>query len=195
MSEPASESASTVSANAADEPQRGGLISPWRQARPELIIAAAFIAAAALAGLALASWPGLAVVATVATAITLLTLRALAPRPAAAGSRQARESDSGSQSISGYSQRRFLVATGISSAPFYEADLRPVLEHLLAARLAERHGLNLYQEPDAAHRAFVRTRGDEALWRWIMAAPDAEPRASGIPRRTLARLIDRLEHL
>ena len=72
-----------------------------------------------------------------------------------------------------------------------------MLEHLLAARLAERHGVNLYTDPAAARRAFVRTAHDEALWRWIdpaqgVAASDAHP---GIPRRTLARLIDRLEHL
>jgi hypothetical protein len=87
------------------------------------------------------------------------------------------------------------VSTGLSNGPFYEADLRPVLEHLLAARLAERHGVNLYREPEAARRVFVRTAGDEALWRWLVAAQPSEPRTSGIPRRTLARLIDRLEHL
>jgi hypothetical protein len=168
---------------------------PWRQARPELIIAAIFTAAAAAAGLALAGWPGLAVVATIAAAITLLVLRGLAPRPAAAASRQARESDSATHSITGYSQRRFLVASGISTGAFYEADLRPVLEHLLAARLAERHGVNLYQEPDAARLAFVRTAGDEALWRWIDPARTTAAGTRGIPRRTLGRLIHRLEHL
>ncbi|HEY6788292.1 MAG TPA: hypothetical protein VI365_13385, partial [Trebonia sp.] len=72
-----------------------------------------------------------------------------------------------------------------------------LLEHLLAARLAERHGVNLYTDPAAARRAFVRTARDDALWPWIdpavvTAASDAH---LGIPRRTLARLIDRLEHL
>jgi hypothetical protein len=170
-------------------------MSPWRQARPELIIAAVFILAAAGAGLAVAGWPGLAVVVTVAAVIALLALRGLAPRPAATASRPARESDSGAHSITGYSQRRFLVATGMSNGSFYGAELRPVLEHLLAARLAERHGVNLYREPEAARRAFVRTGGDEAAWRWIDPTQTAAPSSHGIPRRTLARLIDRLEHL
>jgi hypothetical protein len=170
-------------------------MKPWRQARPELIIAAVFAAAAAAAGLALAGWPGLAVVVTVAAVIALLTLRGLTPRPSADAARQAREPDGATRSITGYSQRRFLVSTGISNGAFYEADLRPVLEHLLAARLAERHGVNLYREPEAARQVFVRTAGDEALWRWLAAAQPSEPRTSGIPRRKLARLIDRLEHL
>jgi uncharacterized membrane protein len=174
-------------------------MSQWRRARPEIIIAAVFVAVAALAGLAMAGWPGLGIVATVTAVVTLLVLRGLAPRPATAATRKARELDSTStRSLSGYFHRRFVVTTAISSLPFYEADLRPVLEHLLAARLAERHGVNLYTEPAAARRAFVRSGTDEALWRWIDPAARAAEGASsghGIPRRTLARLIDRLEHL
>jgi len=174
---------------------RTGDTGPWRQARPELIIAGVFVLAMAAAGLALAGWPGLAVVATVAAVIALLVLRGLAPRPAAAASRQARESDRASQSITGYSQRRFLVVSGISNGAFYEADLRPLLEHLLAARLAERHGVNLYRQPEAARLVFVRTASDEALWRLIDPARTTPASPHGIPRRALARLIDRLEHL
>ena len=82
----------------------------------------------------------------------------------------------------------------------YESDLRPVLEHILAARLAENHGVNLYTEPDAARRAFCRTRGDETLWPWIdpaqtLDADERDRQRHGISRRTLARLITRLEQL
>jgi hypothetical protein len=104
------------------------------------------------------------------------------------------------RSVTGYSQRRFLVASGISRGLFYEGELRPVLEHLLAARLSERHGINLYTDPAAARRAFIRTHADEALWTWVDPAAartgqTAPQEGHGIPRRTLARLIDRLEHL
>ncbi len=181
-------------------------MSQWRRARPEVLTAAIIAVVAALAGLAVAGWPGLAVVAIATAGATLLVLRGLVPRPAAATTRKAPESDSSTmRSLSGYSQRRFLVATGITSRSFYDADLRPVLEHLLAARLAERHGVNLYTDPGAARQAFVRTPRDAALWRWIDPAeraatgerrPAGEARdGRGIPRQTLARLIDRLEHL
>ena len=177
-------------------------MSQWRRARPEVITAAIIAAAAALAGLAVAGWPGLAVVATVTAAVTLLVLRGLAPRPAPDATRKAAESDTAKRSLTGYSQRRFLVANAITSRAFYDADLRPVLEHLLAARLAERHGVNLYTDPDAARRTFVRTVRDEALWQLIdpaqtPAAPSARQARGGpsIPGQKLAQLIDRLEHL
>jgi hypothetical protein len=82
----------------------------------------------------------------------------------------------------------------------YESDLRPVLEHVLAARLAEHHAVNLYTEPQAARKAFCRTRADARLWRWIdpEQALNADERAlqqNGISGRTLSRLITRLEQL
>jgi hypothetical protein len=76
-----------------------------------------------------------------------------------------------------------------------------VLEHLLAARLAERHGVHLYQDPDAARRLLCRHPRDADLWPWIdpQTRPETSARGAtserGIPRRTLARLIDRLERL
>jgi hypothetical protein len=176
-------------------------VSSWRRARPEVVIAIVFAAVAAVAGVAVAGWPGLALAATGATVLTVLVLRGLAPRPAAEAPRRARQSDtSTTRSIRGYSQRRFMVSSGMTHRSCYDSDLRPVLEHLLAARLAERRGLNLYTDPAAAKRAFVRGRADEALWRWVdpaqaIAATDAGLQSPGIPRRKLARLIDRLEHL
>jgi hypothetical protein len=164
-----------------------------------------------------AGWPGLALVATVVAVATLLVVRSLAPRPAPEATRKAAESDSSTmRSLTGYSQRRFLVATGITSRPFYEANLRPVLEHLLAARLAERHGVNLYTDPDQARRLLCRAGRDDDLWAWIDPAQAGQEDAAGsaarggpegradqrsagqqpgIPRRTLERLINRLEQL
>jgi hypothetical protein len=176
----------------------GGDPGPWHDAGPELVVAAVTVVATALAAGAVAGWPGVATVAVAAAVGGLVVLRALAPRTAAQSVRTAREKQT-ARPISGYSQRRFVVASGISSRSFYEADLRPVLEHLLAARLAERHGINLYQDLAAAQKAFCRTRGDAVLWRWIdpaQAAPEKLGKQGyGIPRRTLVRLIDRLEQL
>ncbi len=172
--------------------------SPWRGTRPELTIAAITVAVAAVAGGAVAGWPGVAAVAITAAALTMVVVRGLAPRSAAQSVRRTRDRQV-ARAIAGYAQRRFVVATSVSSRAFYEADLRPVLEHLLAARLAEHHSVNLYTEPAAARAAFCRSRGDEALWRWVdPAQAQSEGREldrAGIPRRTLARLINRLEQL
>jgi hypothetical protein len=171
----------------------------WRPALPELIIAAVVILAAALAGAAVAGWPGVVIVAVATAVIALLLLRGIIPRSAAQTLRL-RKGQQRARTISGYAQRRFVVATSFASRPMYESDLRPVLEHILAARLAESHAVNLYTEPEAARKAFCRTRGDERLWRWIDPEQvlDVDERANqkhGISGRTLNRLITRLEQL
>ncbi len=174
-------------------------MSRWRDAAPELIIAAILVAVAALAGGAVSGWPGVVVVAAAAAVLALLVLRAALPRSAAQTSRRAKDKQQ-ARAISGYGQRRFIVATSLTSRPLYESDLRPVLEHILAARLAESHGVNLYTEPEAARRAFCRTRADESVWPWIdpgqaLNAGQRSRQRRGIPRQALARLITRLEQL
>ncbi|HSZ41085.1 MAG TPA: hypothetical protein VK817_14115 [Trebonia sp.] len=175
--------------------------SRWQGARPELIIAAIVVGAVGLAALAVAGWSGLAVVAVGVAALSVVVLRGLVPRSADQTVRKAKEKPVAG-SIGGYAQRRFVVGTSISSEAFYESDLRPALEHLLAARLAEHHGINLYAEPSRARAAFCQTRADESVWRWIdpaqavpMDVRAAAAQGGGIPRRTLARLVYRLEHL
>jgi hypothetical protein len=171
----------------------------WRAARPELIVSAVTVAAAAVAGAAVAGWPGVVIVAAVAAAVALVLLRAVIPFSAAQTLRLSR-SKPRERVISGYQQRLFIVATSRTTRATYEADLRPVLEHILAARLAERHSVNLYTEPDAARRAFCRTGGEARLWAWIDPAQALEIDArtsstQGIPARTLNQLITRLEQL
>jgi hypothetical protein len=173
--------------------------SRWRDAVPELIIAGIAVVVAALAGAAVSGWPGVVVVAAAATVLALIVLRGTIPRSSAQASRRAKAKPQ-ARSIFGYGQRRFVVATSLTSRGLYEADLRPDLEHILAARLAERHGVNLYTEPEAARKAFCRTRADESLWPWIDPAQALNPddrhrQRQGVPRRTLARLITRLEQL
>ena len=184
-----------ANANASTAAERGG----WRAATPELIIAAILVAVAALAGAALSGWPGVVVAAAAAAVLALLVLRAAIPRSAAQFSRRAKDKQQ-ARAIFGYGQRRFIVATSLTSRGLYESDLRPVLEHILAARLAEGHGVNLYTEPEAARRAFCRTRADESLWPWIdpgqaITGDERSRLRHGVPRHTLARLITRLEQL
>jgi hypothetical protein len=182
--------------NAKQEPGPSGR---WRPAFPELVIAAIAVAVAAAAAAAVSGWPGVVTVAVAVVVIALLLLRGLIPRSADQAFRLARNRQQ-ARSIHGYAQRRFVVNTSYDSRAMYESDLRPALEHVLAARLAERHAVNLYTDPDAARVAFCRTRADESLWPWIdpKQALDASERArrkKGIPRRTLSRLITRLEQL
>jgi hypothetical protein len=86
----------------------------------------------------------------------------------------------------------------------YDAELRPTLQHLLAARLAEQHEVNLYNDPAAARRLLLRdtepgtvSRHGDQLWYWVDPTRPAEtrPNIRGIPPRTLAVIIDRLERL
>jgi hypothetical protein len=174
-------------------------VSPWRGAGAELRVAAVAVAATALAAALTAGWTGLAVVAIGAAVLSLVVVRGLLPPSAAQSVRRSRDKQT-ERPIVGYAQRRFVVASSLGSRPTYESDLRPLLEHLLAARLAENHGINLYTDPVAARRAFCRTRGDEALWRWIdpaqiLSAAERDRERRGITHRTLTRLVSRLEQL
>lgn len=195
----------------------------WRGARPELAVAAVTVAAAAVAGYALAGPRALTVVIVVAAAAGLMALRWLLPSPEPPPA-----VDAGTDTITtGWSAYRYWrslsdLRDGVAARAAYEMRLRPALEHLLAARLAERHGVNLYNDPAQARRLLCRAGRDDDLWEWIdpaQAGPQArsgaetgsgaearsgaqaraDPRAAaqqpGIPRRTLERLINRLEQL
>ncbi|MGH3199877.1 MAG: hypothetical protein ACRDOH_30330 [Streptosporangiaceae bacterium] len=178
----------------------GAMVSPWRGTAPELLTAAGAVIAVAMAGYAAAGWTGLTVVAVATAAIAMLVLRGLLPQLTPDTAKKGREKPR-ARTPTGYSQRRFVINNAMNSQNYYDVELRPVLEHLLAARLAERHGVHLYQDPDAARRLLCRNPRDTDLWRWI--DPTTRPETSaregserrGIPRRTLARLTDRLERL
>jgi hypothetical protein len=182
------------------ERDAGGTISPWVGTTPELGVAAVLVGAAAVAGYTVAGWPGLAVVAVATAAIAMVVLRILLPQLTPDVAKTAIQKPQ-TRTLTGYSHRRFVVHTAITSEGYYTSELRPVLEHLLAARLAERHDVNLYQDPEAARRLLCRDPRDADLWRWIDPAtrPVTAARGAidkrGIPRRTMARLIDRLEKL
>ena len=159
-----------------------------------------------------------AVVAVAAGVVSLLVLLSLVPAPSPASPP---EDVSGpdpavpSPVLSSFSRqwrRRSRLADAQASMLSYQSGLRGQLEHLLASRLAERHGVSLYDDPAAARQVFTGgDPGHDSLWPWIdpagasPAAPPAQPARTagpappgdqpGIPYRTLARLLDRLEHL
>jgi hypothetical protein len=179
----------------------GAMVSPWRGTTPELLIAAAAVIAAAVAGYVTAGWTGLSVVAVVTAAAVMILVRTLLPQLTPDAAKQAREK-ARARTLTGYSHRRFVVHNAMTSRGYYDTELRPVLEHLLAARLAERHGVHLYQDPERARQVLCRSSREAGLWEWIDPATrptDTTAREHtdrrGIPRHVLARLIDRLEKL
>ena len=183
-----------------DPAEDAATVSPWTGTGPEVVSAGVVIVVAAAAGYLMAGWAGLSVAVTAGAAAAMVVLRYLLPTLTPDAARKAREKPQ-ARMLSGYSHRRFVVRSSIASRGFYQGELRPVLEHLLAARLAERHGVHLYQDPDAARRLLCRGPRDADLWPWIDPGSRPEtpaPKAGterGIPGRTLARLIDRLEKL
>jgi hypothetical protein len=183
-----------------EKPEAGGMVSPWHGTTPELLTAAVAVTVAAVAAYAVAGWAGLAVVAVVAAAVAMVLLRGLLPQLTPDLARKAQEKPQ-ARTLTGYSHRRFVVHTAMTSRNYYDMELRPVLEHLLAARLAERHGVHLYRDPAAARQLLCRNPRDHGLWEWIDPATRPEnptregPERRGIPRHTLARLVDRLEKL
>jgi hypothetical protein len=173
--------------------------SRWAGARVELIIAAVVVVVVAVAAAAMSGAAGVVITAAVAAAIALLLLRSVVPSSAGETLRL-RPDKQQERIISGWSRRRYTVAASVTDRAVYETDLRPVLEHILAARLAEHHSVNLYTEPEAARRAFCRTQADASLWEWVdpQQVPSYDSRPNhrrGIPSRTLNQLITRLEQL
>ncbi len=177
-----------------EDPGTGGTVSIWRGTAPEVLAAVVIVAATALAGYALAGWAGLIVVAAATTAAAMVLLRGLLPRLRHDTVKQAQDNR---RPLSGYAHRLFVVQTALTTQGRYDSELRPVLEHLLAARLSEHHDVNVYQDPEAARKLLCPDPRDAGLWRWIDPASPPEGAASKrrIPLRTLATLIDRLEKL
>ncbi|MCM2421139.1 MULTISPECIES: hypothetical protein [Streptomyces] len=80
------------------------------------------------------------------------------------------------------------VAQGMSSEDGFTHTLRPGLQRLYAARLAERHGISLRAQPDRA----AAVVGPE-LWPWI---DPRRPAPEGtIPPQVLRAVVDRLDEL
>ena len=170
----------------------------WRGAGPEIVIG--LIAAAALGGGAYAfAGPAAAVLTLTGAAVAVLAgLRALAPGDEIAPPPEEALSGRGqTTTFARFWRRHSDVQAATRSLAAYDFELRATLQHLLAARLAERHGISLYDEPEAARRLLARG-GSDRLWYWLDPGREAvtdQGRAAGIPPRTLAAIIDRLEHL
>lgn len=180
--------------HAAGEPH-----GPWYHARAELAIAAVVLASCALAAYAVAGGPAAVVVALVFSAVALVVVDRL-PAPAPGPPVQP-EVTTGRRlpsrwSINYWRWRTDLTAA-IASMGSYQTNLGPDLQHLLAARLSERHGVSLYQQPDLARSLLCPRARDLDLWPWVDPQRPLADRldSPGIPRQALVRLVERLERL
>ena len=169
----------------------------WRAAAPELVIAATLVTVTSVA-VYLYSGRGAAVVAVVIwAALALVTLRWIVPRTARPPAEQVPWLGAAQNSFTGYWRKRAMLTDASRSMVSYDTELRVTLQHLLAARLAERHGVSLYTDPEAARRLLLPRANDDVLWYWLdpLRPADGDQKRRGIPPRTLAAIISRLERL
>jgi len=170
----------------------------WRALRPELIITVIMISATAVAAYAYAGSAAAFATVTVWAVVLLVLLRALVPTTRAqAASRDDSWQRRSQGTYIGFWRKRGLLADASVNMRSYDSDLRPTLQHLLAARLAERHGVSLYAEPETARQLLLAGEPDDSLWYWLDPDRPAEQRSMrhGIPQRTLTAIVDRLERL
>jgi hypothetical protein len=169
----------------------------WAACVPELV-AASFLIVGSCLGVYLYGGLGLAAYTAAAWAVLcVVMLPALLPSASVQLIEQERWHGRSRTSFLGFWRKRSQLQDATTSMAVYDADLRPSLQHLLAARLAERHGVNLYADLAAARRLLDAGSHGPSLWVWLDPQRPAatDQRQPGIPQRTLTAIIDRLERL
>lgn len=185
--------------DSADGPVAGrrAAVGGWRASVPELAAAAFGVLVTALAVYAYAG-TGAAVADVAGCAVAAIAyLRFLVPAVDRTEIREALPYGQPTTSFLGIWRKHVTLRDATASMTSYDAELRPALQHLLAARLAQRHGVSLYADPAAARRLLLPGPHDAALWFWLDPGRRAEtdPERPGIPPRSLAAILDRLERL
>lgn len=171
-------------------------VGPWRSAVPELAAAGIALLSCAIAAFFLAGLAGAVLVVVIFSVLALGALVLVLPRTSTQSAPGLPKSGREIVWVGSYWRLQAQLKEGRASKFSYRYGLGTRLEHLLAARLSERHGVNLYREPEAARRVLCAKRSDADLWAWVNPARQAPERNSaGIPARTLARLVRRLEQL
>ena len=132
-------------------------------------------AVAGVAGYAAAGLPGSVLAVTIGVVAALVVLRILAPPPTAVHPvALPLDTEAIPVTFSGYWRKRAGLVDGTESMTVYDAELRGTLQHLLAARLAERHGISLHDDPAAARRLLCPGPRDDGLWYWVDPAAPAD---------------------
>jgi len=144
-------------------------------------------------GLVVAGPAGLLLATSVACALLVLRMRLLAPEaepPELPTLRWRRRAPV--PVLPGFTRTVGSVEWGLASAYDFDTALRPRLARVAAARLAERRGIDLYDQPALAANAL----GAEAWGLLNPARPPAPDRSVPAPdRSTLARVLDAIEQI
>jgi hypothetical protein len=169
----------------------------WRASAPELAAAAFGVLVTALAVYAYAGADAAVAVVAGCGVAAIAYLRMLLPAVVQPDVREILPFRQATTSFLGVWRKRVTLRDATARMASYDAELRPALQHLLAARLAQRHGVSLYADPAAARRLLLPGPRDDALWFWLDPGRQAEtdPKRPGIPPRSLAAILDRLERL
>ncbi len=171
----------------------------FRGAGRELTVAACLVIALAAAAWVLFGPATSGIVVLSCAAIFLVALRTLVSRPAKAEDLAQARPDTPATSFAGFWRMQTDIASAIASLSAWDDNTRHRIQNLLAARLAERHGISLAADPQGARAVFIGDRSSRAeLWYWIdPQRPTPKDAASrrGIPPRVLTALIHRLEQL
>jgi hypothetical protein len=169
----------------------------WRALRPELSVVAAMVIATAVAAYGYAGETAAFATVAIWALVLLVLLRWLVPvsRDRVATDEEWQVRSQGS--YLGFWRKRGVLVDATTSMRSYDADLRPMLQHLLAAGLAERHGVSLYADPEAARRLLLAGQADDRLWYWLdpQRPPEQRSMRQGIPQQTLTAIVERLEQL
>lgn len=164
----------------------------WAIAVAAVVATAGGLAAAYVAG-------GPAGVVTAGTAVAVLALLAgRAAVPAGDGVRRIvrrkplRRQDASRENFPAYRKIAADLGWAATSRRHYDHGVRPLLARLLAARLAERYGVDARARPEQA-RALIGAD----LWPLVdpSVPPSHDSDAPGVSLATLARVVSRLEEL
>jgi hypothetical protein len=145
-----------------------------------------------LAGTSAAGAAGLLVSVSVLAGIAVLVLALRLPGAAPPRARPRPGPGVDNEPFRAYRQVAEQLSWADVSPRHYDVVTRPLLTRLAAARLADRHRVDLWSDPAGA-RAVL----GEDVWTWVDPAREAsrDSQPPGIGPETLTRIVDRLESL
>jgi hypothetical protein len=168
----------------------------WQGSGYELGVAVILVIAVTTAAYGWAGTGAAVLTLSCAAFLALFLLRTLSPPESQPDPQTGEWEDLSQGSIHGFWRKRGMLRDATDRMVSYDNELRPTLQHLLAARLSDKHGVSLHDDPDEARRLLLRRPRDQHLWPWLdPGQPPAGGQGRGIPPRTLAAIIDRLERL